>query len=198
MVIIEHSNKSVGLRELTTGIQNDDVKVFRLENVVIDGDGIDLTKFNKTLRGHPGIEDFSFINVTVSSPEVRLNSIIEMLLVTVPNIHVLRVEHTHAMSADALAAIGYCASLKKLVISNNNFRDECGATIAAAVAQNGSIEHVDVTMNDMTDVGCAAFARALEKNVHLQVLRLDGNGRISGSKMNELSCALSERAAKAA
>ena len=198
MTRLEVINKHVTLQELTAGILDDHVTVFHLENVVIDGNDGDLIRFTKQLRGHPGIEEFSFINVTVSNDAVHLNSIIEMLLCTVPHIHILQIEHTHALSADALAAIGYCAPLRKLMLSNNDFKDECAATIAAAVAQNGSIEHVDLTLNDMTDVGCAAFARALEKNTHLHVLRLDGNGRISGSKLSELSCALSERAAKAA
>lgn len=195
---VEYINKHVTLKELIADIADDHVKVFHLENVVVDGDDMDLVRFTKALRGHPGIEEFSFINVTVSNDAVHLNSIIEMLLVTVPHIHILQIEHTHALSAEALAAIGYCFPLRTLLLSNNDFKDECAATIAAAVAQNGSIEHVDMTLNDMTDVGCAAFARALEKNVHLHVLKVDGNGKISGNKMSELNCALSERAAKAA
>lgn len=198
MTTIYHKDRSIDLRELTANVEIDGVKSFGLENVTIEGSDVDLSKFNRTLRGHPGLEEFSLVNVTVSNESLHLDSIVEMLLVAVPHIHVLHVEHTPALSANALAAIEYCFSLKKLVLSNNDFKDDCAAKIAAAVAQNSSIEHVDLTSNDMTDVGCAAFAQALEKNIHLHVLRLDGNGRISGNKMSELKCALSERSAKAA
>lgn len=53
--------------------------------------------------------------------------------------------------------------------------------------------------SDMTEVGCAAFTMAIEKNVALKTVQLDDNRKISGVGLGYMTNhKLSEESAKAA
>jgi len=84
------------------------------------------------------------------------------------------------------------------MLPNSKLDDKDAATIAAALADSKSIKKVDLRGNDMSDVGCLAFTKCLEKNFSLRTLELDGNGKISTENRTKLEGQLEARAAKAA
>lgn len=193
---INYQNTNISFQQLARDLSDDNVTVFSLKDVTIEGNDLDM-RFSRTLRGHPRLKEFSLVNVKCSDPEANINQTVEMVLVTCPKIETLRIDNTK-ISASAIVATGYCSTLKRLLLPNNDLHDEDAALIAPAVAVNMSVIHVDLRGNDMTDLGCAAFSAALEKNIALQKLELDGNGRISGGALSKVSYTLSERSAKAA
>ena len=193
MTNLEISNEKVTFKDLVKRVDKARKLVaISLDNVTIDGSERDMVDFSKSVRGLPDLEEFSLVNVKVIDAEVNLDQVVSMLLVTVDNLTTVKLEKVPVTSS-SLAAIGYCSSVKNLLLTNSGWNDEDAIKIAAAVAQNSSVEKIDLTGNDLSDTGCVAFANAVNKNTSLQEVKLDGNGKISGTELNKIQGTLQER-----
>jgi hypothetical protein len=166
---------------------------FKLEEVELDGTENDVIALSKALRGHPYLEEFSMTSVTLTDTTLTLDQVVSMVLVSVPNLTLIKLEKV-PVTASALAASAYCTSLKKLLVPNSGLTDKDAIKLAQAVTQSDSIELIDITGNNLTDLGCVAFATALNKNTSVQTIRLEGNGKISGEQRSLIETTLRERA----
>jgi hypothetical protein len=164
-----------------------------LEDVELDGTEDDIINLAKVLRGHYYLEEFSLTSVTLTDSSLTLDVVVSMLLVSVPDLWILKLEKV-PISSSALATAGYCTSLKTLLVPNSGLTDEDTITLAEAVAQSPSIELIDISGNEMSDLGCVAFANALEKNTSIQTIRLEGNGKIRGESRSLIDTTLRKRA----
>jgi hypothetical protein len=169
------------------------MNVFKLEEVELDGTKDDIVVLSQTIRGHPYLEEFHMTSVTLTDSSLSLDPVISMMLVTAPDLRLVKLERV-PVSSSGLAAAGYCTSLKTILVPNSNLTDKDAISLAEAVAQSPSIELIDISGNDLSDLGCVAFARALDKNTTIQTIRLEGNGKISGEQRSLIETALRERA----
>jgi hypothetical protein len=167
--------------------------VFKLEGVELDGTKDDIVDLSKTLRSHPCIEEFHMTSVTLTDSSLSLDPVVSMMLVTAPNLTLLKLERA-PVSSSALAAAGYGMSLKTILVQNSGLIDQDAITLAKAVSRSPSIELIDISGNDLSDLGCVAFASALDKNSSIKTILLEGNGKISGEQRSLIETALRERA----
>lgn len=167
--------------------------VIKLEEVEFEGTEGDITNLSKVLRGHHYLEEFHMSNITLTDSSLSLDPVVSMLFVTVPDLMHVKLENV-PISSSALASAGYCTTLKTLSLPNSGLTDKDAIKLAKAVAQIPSIQMVDISGNDLSDLGCMAFATALKKNTSIQTIRFDGNGKISGEKRSVLETSLSRRA----
>jgi Ran GTPase-activating protein (RanGAP) involved in mRNA processing and transport len=197
MTIVSYSNTTKSFDELAHELNIDEVTGLYLKEVEITGDDADML-FAKCLRGHPSLEEFTMIGVTLKDPNASLEIAMSMLLVSTPRLSSVHMENTH-ISQSALQAIVYCsAKLTKLLLPNNGLTDKDADSIAKYASSHGnSIEEMDLSGNDISDLGGAALNKALEKNVSLRALKLDNN-RISGETLGVLTTDVKKRAAMAA
>jgi len=194
MSTISFSNETLSFKDLSKKVEKDDkMTTFRLKDVKIEGGERDMVTFSKAFRGHPNLEVFELVNVTVLDADVTLDQVISMLLITVPCIETLKLDSTK-ISSDAIATVGYCSTLKNLYMPNNDINDEQAKDIANAIAQSKTVEKIDLTGNDLSDVGCLLFSKCLEKNLTISEIKLDGNGKISGENMSKIELKLRDRA----
>lgn len=193
MTVVEITNESVTFATLASRVEkDDDIEVFRLKDVKIGGGESEMIRFAKSFRGHPSLEEFSLANVTVTDAAVDLEQIISIVLVTVPNLEKVRIEETKVPNS-ALATIGFSVTIKELLMPNCNLSDDDITEISSAIAQNKSLETVDFSGNDLSDAGSLTMSTALAKCTSLHVLRLDGNGKISGESRKKIELQLRER-----
>jgi hypothetical protein len=167
--------------------------LFKLEEVELDGTEDDIVALSKALRGHSYLEEFYMTSVTLTDSTLTLDQVVSMVLVSVPNLTLIKLEKV-PVTASSLAASAYCTSLKKLLVPNSGLTDKDAIKLAQAVTQSASIELIDITGNDLTDRGCVAFSTALNKNTSIQTIRLEGNGKISGEQHSLIETTLRERA----
>jgi hypothetical protein len=97
-----------------------------------------------------------------------------------------------SISTSALVSVGYCTYLKTVAFPNSNVTDTDASVLAKTITQSGSIEMIDLPGNDLSDLGCIAFASALENNASTKSLRLEGNGKISGEQPIQIETPLLE------
>jgi hypothetical protein len=167
--------------------------VFKLEDVELEGTANDVIELSKALRGLPYLEEFHMTNVTLTDSKLSLDQVVSMMLVTVPNLALIKLEKT-PVTASALATAAYCNSLKTLLVPNSGLTDKDAIKLAQAVTESASIQMIDISGNDLTDLGCVAFSTALNKNTSIQTIRLEGNGKISGKQRSLIETTLRERA----
>ena len=65
--------------------------------------------------------------------------------------------------------------LMHLYLEDNNFNDRDATLIANALRQITNLRDLNLARNDITDVGCSAFADLLGRNSRLRILSLGGN-----------------------
>jgi Ran GTPase-activating protein (RanGAP) involved in mRNA processing and transport len=116
----------------------------------------------------------TFVDVKAPDAASEINVIVSTLFVSAPNIATVRFEKTK-VSPSSISAAMYSTSLKDLALVNNGFTDEDLNDMATAIAKCQSIEKLDFTGNDTTDVGCMAASSVLKKNTSLQVALFDGD-----------------------
>jgi len=150
------------------------MKSFLLENAKLTGDDDAMLRLSKAFRGHQTLEEFTMSNVTLADESVDLDLLVSMLLVSARDIKTLRLDNVKVKSG-ALSAVGYNSTLTKLVVTNCKMTDKDAIAIAAAAGQCPSMKIVDVSSNDMSDLGWSAFHKAAEKNLHLEVVQMEGN-----------------------
>lgn len=196
MSTVEFVDQTCTIKDLITSMK-DDVAVFKLIDVSIEGNDDDMFTLSSTVRGHPSLKEFICKNVKVVDPSASLDLVISSLLVSAYKIETLELENTPVKSS-ALLTLGHCPTLKKLVLSKNGYNDADATKIADALAGNKVIKVVDLSDNELSDVGCKAFEICLDSNKSVSTLTLSGNGGISGDKFNKIEAKLSGRAAIAA
>jgi Leucine-rich repeat (LRR) protein len=194
MTLIYVKEEKMAVRSLTAMVDKaTKLDVFKLENVELEGTEDDIILLSKALRGHPYLEEFHMTNVTLADSSLSLDRVVSMMLVSVPQLELVKLEKAPVTSS-ALAAAGYCYNLKTLLVSSSELTDKDAIKLAEAVAQSPSIELIDISGNELSDLGCVAFACALEKNTSIQTIRLDGNGKISGEQRSLIETTLRGRA----
>jgi Ran GTPase-activating protein (RanGAP) involved in mRNA processing and transport len=190
MTLIHVKDEKITIRSLYGMIDRaSKLDVIKLEEVELDGTEHDITNLAKVLRGHYYLEEFSLTSVTLTDSSLTLDEVVSMLLVTVPDLMLVKLEKA-PISSSALATAGYCTSLKTLLVPNSGLTDEDAIKLAKAVAQSPSIQCIDISGNDLSDLGCVAFANALEKNTSIQTIRLEGNGKICGESRSLIDTTL--------
>ena len=124
----------------------EDMTVFKLEDMVLDGSNNDVIELSKAFRGHQYLEEFTLENVSLTDASLTLDQVVAIILVTVPDLTLLKLEKS-CVTTSALAAVGYCTSLKRLIVPNSNLNDKDAVKIAEAVAESPGIEEVDMSGN---------------------------------------------------
>jgi Leucine-rich repeat (LRR) protein len=135
--------------------------------------------------GHETLESVSFRNVLFTDSTFDLTQIISVVLVSVDNLKFLKLEKSK-FSSSVLTCIAYCPSLKTLQVPGNNLTDEDVVKIAEGMEHASSIEAIDISNNDLTDLGCHAFSVAIKKNNHVHSINIEGNAKISFERRNSL------------
>jgi hypothetical protein len=140
---------------------------FKLEEVELDGTEDDVIALSKAFRGHDYLEEFHVINVTLTDSTLTLDQVVSLMLVTVPGLTLIKLEKV-PVTASALATVAYCSSLKALLVPNSGLTDKDAIKLAQAVTQSASIQLIDITGNDLTDLRGVAFFTALNKNTSIK------------------------------
>jgi Leucine-rich repeat (LRR) protein len=193
MTLIYVKDEKITIKSLCAMIEKaPEMDVFKLEEVELDGTKNDISELSKTLRGHPDLQEFYMTSVTLTDSSLSLDEVVSMMLVTAPDLRLVKLEKVPVTSS-ALAALGYCTSLKTILVPNSSLTDEDAIKLAEAVANSPSIELIDISGNDLSDLGCLAFATALDKNTSIQTIRLEGNGKISGERRTQIETTLRDR-----
>ena len=195
---IEFTDKTVSFSDLASAVERDDyAKAIRLTRVRITGDEEMSFRFSRALRGHPTLKEFSMEDVKCEDGSItHLSQVVSMILITVPHLEILKAEKTELTSA-ALTTVGYCPTIKMLILPNNELTDKDASTIADALAASHSLQLLDLRGNKMTDAGCALFASAIGKNMTLASILLDENV-CSEKGIGQISGAIQARSAMAA
>ena len=196
MPTIEIVDTSITFVELAALVEADSVTLLRLTNVKIEGDDDDAFLLSRSLRGHPSLEEVSFVNVTLAQEGMKIDAMIEMMLVSCQSLTVLNLDNV-PVQAKSVATVAYCETLKTLSLPNNGFNNIDAKTIADAVEASKSVESLDLSGNKISDTGCKSLALCLEKNKIIQKMTLSGNS-ISGTESTKLESALQARTAVAA
>jgi hypothetical protein len=157
--------------------------VFKLEEVELDGTKGDIIVLSKALRGHPCLEEFHMASVTLTDAPLSLDQTVSMILDTVPDLSHIKIEKVPV----------FCTGLKTPIVPQSGLTDKDTITHAEDVAQSPSIELIDASGHDLSEIGCVAFASAPDKNSSVETIR-EGNGKISCEQRNLIESALRERA----
>ena len=193
---VEKKNTSTTYVELAGLVENDGMKTFRLSNVEISGDEDDAFRLSRSLRGHPGLEEVYLTNITLTEEGLKMDNIIEMLLVSSQSLKVLKLDNV-PVQAKSVATVAYCETLETLALPNNKFNDVDAKAIADAVESSTSVKEVDLSGNRISDSGCKSLGLCLEKNKVIEKISLSGNS-ISGAETTKLESTLQARVAVAA
>lgn len=196
MTIVEKSNASTTFVELAGLVECDTTSVLRLTDVEIGGDADGVFRLSRSLRGHPSLEEVALTNIAITDGSIKMDSIIEMMLVSSQNLRVIKLDNVpvHAKSVSTLV---YCETLETLALPNNGFNDLDAKQIADAVENSESVKTVDLSSNRISDVGCKSLGICLEKNKVIEEIKLSGNS-VSGAESTKLESTLRARAAIAA
>jgi Leucine-rich repeat (LRR) protein len=193
MTLIYVKDGKMSMRELAAMIDRiPEMDVFKLKRVSLDGTEDDIIALSKTLRGHPNLDELRMIDITLTDSSLNLDQVVSLVLVTVTDLKVLELENV-PISTSTLASVGYCPNLKTVAFPNSNLTDKDASVLAKAFAQSDSIELIDLSGNDLSDLGCIAFASALVKNTSIKSIRLEGNGKISDEQRTQIETTLLER-----
>ena len=196
MTSIDKANTTITFSELQGLIADDEIKVIRLTDVEIGGDDDDAFAFSRAIRGHPGLEEVNLTNIKLANEGVDLDLVIEMMLVSCPNVSILKLNNV-PVRAKSVGTLAFCESLTTLALPNNSFSDVDAKLIADSVESNKSVTSVDLSGNSISDVGCKSLRLCLEKNSVIAEINLAGNS-ITGAEAGMLETKLQSRSAIAA
>lgn len=196
MTTLEKTNTKTTFVDLAGMVEDDEMKVLRLTNVEIAGDEDDAFRLSRSLRGHPALEQVILTNITLADEGMKMDAIIEMLLVSSQNLVVLKLDNV-PVQAKSVATVAYCGTLETLSLPNNSFNDVDAKSIADAVEASTSVKEVDLSGNCISDSGCKSLGLCLDKNKVIEKISLAGNS-ISGAESTKLESTLQARAAVAA
>lgn len=140
-------------------------------------------------QGHPKLEEVEFKDVVCMTGTLHL--VLQMILVSVHQLKALRLKGI-SISRTVIMALPYCLSLKQLSLVQCQLNDADAAALSLALVNHPAVEAVDLSCNDLSDIGIVAFSRVLDKNLALITLRLDGNGKVSGQQRADVEGKLLE------
>jgi Leucine-rich repeat (LRR) protein len=201
MSIVCFRNTSVSYNEIAFELTNEAVTSVFLIGVEIYGTASDLT-LAKALRGHANLKQFHLRDVTLRDSESAATTssfdlILSMLFIAVPNLSVVHIENTK-LPPNALQALSHCTTLQTLRLIKCQLTDFHASTIAAVLQSSHScIERIDLSGNDMTDIGCKCLAVSLNKSTlkfSVQDIKLNDN-RISGGGLMKIKLTMMQRRA---
>ncbi|KAL7579383.1 hypothetical protein ACA910_014053 [Epithemia clementina (nom. ined.)] len=176
----------------------DNTKSLRLENVKIEGTNDDMQRLFSCVRGHPSLESFHAINVSTVDPTVTLDLIVSSLLVSAQRIQTVHIEST-PIQASTIASVVYSDTVQSLSIPMNGYKDADASLIADALMSSPpSLHSVDLSGNELSDVGGQYLERFVENNTGIRSLCLNGNKNMSGDRCAKISAKLVGRTALAA
>jgi Leucine-rich repeat (LRR) protein len=194
MTLIYVKDGKMSMRELAAMIDRIPVMdVLKLKRVELEGSQDDIIALSKTLRGHPNLDELRMTDITLTDSSLNVDQVVSLVLATVTDLKVLKLQNV-PISTSTLASVGFCTHLKTVAFPNSNLTDKDASVLANAFTQSDSIELIDLSGNDFSDLGCIAFASALAKNTSIKSIRLEGNGKISGEQRIHIDTALLERA----
>ena len=196
MTSLELSDTTTTYKSLSSMLR-DDAKSFRLTNVKIEGNEQDMYMFMRNTRGHPALEDFYVKNVTTADPEATLDMVLSSLFASARKISKVHIENTPIQAA-TVATVSYCDTIESLCLPSFGYTDADAAVIADALATSSSVHTIDLSGNDLSDVGGQCLERFLEKNTTIRSLVLTGNKNMSGDEYAKISAKLVGRTAMAA
>jgi hypothetical protein len=220
--------------------------VFRLE----DGTKGDIVVLSKALRGHPCVEDFHMISVTLIDASSSLDQVISIIMDSVPDLSQVKLEKVSAASSPSATA-GYCTNFNTpmdrhpcleefhmtstaladaslsldevitkiqdlvpelrhaeletapvssstlaatTVVPKSDLDGECAVKSTKAVARSTSIQSSNILDNDVTDLGCDAFATAKDKDSSIRTVHLEGGVEISNEQRAQVEITSPKRA----
>ncbi|KAL7577995.1 hypothetical protein ACA910_007611 [Epithemia clementina (nom. ined.)] len=201
MTTFELSDTTCTYRTLADTLR-DDAKTFSLTNVKIEGSEDDMRLLFRNVRGHPAMEVFSLKNVSTVDPNATLDLIVSSVLISASNIRSLHVENT-PLKSSTIATVAYCDSIQSLSIPKNGYTDADAIVIADALTSSSStlssrLHSLDLSGNELSDVGGQYLERLLEKNTNIRSLRLNDNKNMSRDEYAKISAKLVGRTASAA
>lgn len=196
MTVLEKTSTSTTFVDLASAVEDESIVTIRLTDVEIAGDDDDAFRLSRSLRGHPNLEEVSLTNITLKQEGMKLDAMIEMLLVSSQNLKTLKLDNV-PVQAKSVATLAYCETLTTLALPNNSFNDVDAKAIADSVEASNSVTTVDLSGNKISDIGCKSLGQCLDKNKVIEKISLAGNS-ISGAESNKLESTLQARAAVAA
>lgn len=144
------------------------------------------------------MKEFSVTSVSTVDSTITLDVIVSCLLVSGTNIHTLLIENT-PIQASSIACIAYSKTMESLTLRKNGYKDADAIVIAEALlSSESSLHSLDLSSNDLTDLGGQYLERLLEKNSTIQALCLDNNQGMSPDEYAKLSAKLVRRTASSA
>jgi hypothetical protein len=140
------------------------------------------TSLKTPMDGHPCLEEFHMTSTTLADASLSLYEVISRILDLVPELRHVKLE-TLPVSSSALAAAA--------VAPQSDLDDKDAFKPAKAVAQSPSIQLSDIPGNDVSDLGCDAFAKSLDKNSSGQ---LEDDSKISSEQRTQAKVTPPKRA----
>jgi hypothetical protein len=223
--------------------------VFRLEELHCDGSRGNIIVLSKALRGHPCVEDFHMISVTLIDASSSLDHVISIIMDSVLDLSQVKLEKVPVSSA--LTTAGYCTSPKipmdghpcleefhmtstaladaslsldevitrildlvpelrhteletapvsssdlaaATLVPNSVLDGEYAVRSAKAVARSPSIQSSEILDNDVSDLGCDAFATAPDKDSSIRTVHLEDGVEISNEQRAQVGTTSPKRA----
>lgn len=197
MTTVEYKDQSCRLLALTDEVDKQGVTSLRLTNVRLEGSESELACFGMMFRGHPDLKELYLKNVTLSQDEMNLDQALSCLLVSADHIETVHIENA-PITTSSLMTVSYCSTLRNLILPNNRFVDKDAAALADALSSSKDIRKVDLSGNDISDVGAKSLEACLESNSSLVELCLTGNSAMSQGEFGKIEAKLQGRAAMAA
>lgn len=161
----------------------DDFTALTLRNVKITGDERESCDFWRVLRGHPGLTEFSWSNVTFEGPDTDVDRLISVLFISCPNLARVVIDKMQ-VPIGAIKSVEYCPGLRDLTLSNNHLTDDDAVVISEALVKNSNILKVNLRGNDMSEQGVKALQARVSLNKSIQRLYVDAEEEPQPNKDN--------------
>jgi hypothetical protein len=163
MTAIEISNKRITFSKTLSELEvAENLTSLKLEQVTFFGTEQDMRRFSSFLRGHPTLETIHFQQVKVGNTSFDLTLIVSQILISVRSLKDFTLDGCDFKPA-ALICLAYRPSLVNLALRNCNLSD-VDAEILAKSIPAGSLESIDLTGNNMSDLGRHAFSTIIKNN----------------------------------
>jgi hypothetical protein len=166
-----------------------DLMYVRLEKVPISSSALATEGYcaspKTPMDGHPCLEEFHMTSTTLADASLSLDEVVSRILDLVPECRHVELK-TLPVSSSALAVVA--------VVPQSELDDKDAVKPAKADAQSPSIESSDILDNDVSDLGCDAFATAPDKKSSIQTVHLDGGVEISSEQRTQVETTSPKRA----
>ena len=183
MTTISIHSKSISFQELVTKFKRTAYPTtFALDDVTIDGSQVDMQFFRRALRACPTLERIAWRNVKPVDQNVSLDAILSEVFVAIPNLTHVKVDNC-CVSGGGLCCVAYSESIQAVMVRGCCLRDRDALILAEACARLPNLEVIDVSHNQISEVGCDAAFQILKKNPSISYVKMD----YSGTQLRNLS-----------